>query len=216
VSAPKLAVVPVPDDHVKRRKALDHFSAICGLPKIDRIVQRGREATDAQYTIHLDDSREIRVGTIKVLWSKTEMSKVLAVAIKRPIPPDLDDADWATIRTRLIDQAIQVDETPGEAFCDTVRDWLGSYCEGAGTDRDGAMRARRPFVADDNIHVHAVSLARDIRRQYSASIKEKELLVALSDLGFVRRAIMYNAGTKRTSASYYVAPLDALNPGDVL
>lgn len=214
--APLKAVPPPDDGHVKRRRALDHFAAICGLPAVEHIVQRGREADSATYTLRLQDGREVRLGTIKVLWSQTELSKVLTVAIGRPLPADLSNAEWSTIRTQLIGCAIEVDETPGETFADTVRDWLGSYCENAGTDRDGAARTRRPFIENDDIHVHAVSLARDIRRQYSASVKEKELLGALNDLGFERRAIMYKSGSTRTSASYYVAPLDVLNPGDVM
>ena len=214
--APLKAVPPPDDGHVKRRLALDHFSAICGLPAIEHIVQRGREADSATYTMRLQDGREVRLGTIKVLWSQTELSKVLTVAIGQPLPPDLSNAEWSTIRTRLLGCAVEVDETPGETFADTVRDWLGAYCESASTDRDGAMAARRPFIAGDDIHVHAVGLARDIRRQYSAAVKEKELLGALGDLGFERRTMMYSRGSKRSSTSYYVAPIDVLDPGDAL
>ncbi len=198
-----------------RRKALDDFATLAGLPRIAQLLQGGRDTDSAQYTIVFEDGRHVRIGTIKVLWSQAEMSKVLSVALSKPLPP-IKAATWDTLRSRLIEHGVEVDERQGETFADTVRDWLGSYCESAGTDRDGAARARKPFIENDDVHVHAVGLARDIRRQYSASVKEKDLLGALNDLGFERRTIMYNRGSQRTSASYYVAPLDVLDPGDVL
>ncbi len=212
-----LKALPSPDDdEERRRRALDHFSNITGLPAVDSITQRGRGVESATYTMRFCDGREVKLGTIKTLWSLTEVSRVFSTELTHPLPPDLKAAEWSTIRTRLIEFAMEVDETPGESFSDLVRDWLGAHCETAGTDRDGAMRSGRPFIEGDDICVHVVTFARDIRRQYSATVKERELCGALGELGFERRTIMYKSGSKRKSASYYVAPLDVLNPGDLL
>lgn len=196
----------------QQRKALERFQNIAGLPAIDRLVQRGRDPESAHYTLHMVDGREVRIGTIKILWSQSEMSKVLAVTLGKTLPPDMSNSDWSTVRTGLIRAAIEIDETPGEGFADIVRDWLGAYCESAGTDRNGAMASKRPFVENDDIHVHAISFARDIRRQYSATVKERELITALADLGFVRRTMHYTRGGKDSTASYYWAPIDVLDP----
>lgn len=205
-------LMPRPDND-KRRRALTEFANATGLPPLKRIVQRGRESESAVYTFEFEDGRKVRIGTIKVLWSLSEFSKVMSVSMTCPLP-SFTPASWATLRTKLLERAIDVDETPGEAFSDIVRDWLGKYCENATSERNGAMAAKRPYVEDDEIRIHAVSFARDIRRQFSASVKEKELLGALADLGFERRTIMYERGSKRASASYYCAPIKALDPGD--
>lgn len=197
-----------------RRKALDKFADMAGLERIERLVQSGRDPESAHYTIWMQDGRTVRLGTIRALWSQTEMSKVLAVTLGKPLPP-ISPASWDNTRTRLLAHAVEVEERDGETFADTVRDWLGAYCEKAHSgERDGAMAAKRPFTENEDIHVHAVSFARDIRRQYSATVKERDLISALGDLGFERRTIHYSRGGKRSTASYYVAPIDVLDPGE--
>lgn len=193
-------------------QALAFFCASAKLPALAHVKQRGRDA-DAVYTFEFADGRVVRVGTIKVLWSQAELGKVLSVAIGKPLPA-FEPASWYTLRTKLLTYGVEVEETPGESFSDIVRDWLGKYCEKASSERNAAMMSKRPYVENDEIRVHAVSFAREIRRQFSASIKEKELLGALADLGFTRRTIMYDRGSKRASASYYCAPLGVLDPGD--
>ncbi len=205
-------LLPPPDDD-KRLRALTEFANATGLPPIRRLVQRGRESESATYTFEFEDGRRVRVGTIKVLWSQTELGKVLAVTIGHPLPP-FRAGSWDMMRAKLLEKAVEVDETPGESFHDIVRDWLGKHCENAGGNRDGAMVARRPYFEGDEIRVHAVTLARDIRKQFAAAVKERELLGALADLGFERRTINYMRGTKRSSASYYCAPVDVLDPGE--
>ncbi len=208
-----VALMGHPEGDDRRCQALAEFANATGLPAIRHIVQRGRESESAVYTFEFEGGRKVRVGTIKVLWSLSELSKVMAVTMGCPLP-SFAPASWYTLRTKLLEHAIEIDETPGEAFCDIVRDWLGKYCENATGERNGAMAAKRPYVEDDEIRIHAVSFARDIRRQFSASVKEKELLGALGDLGFERRTIMYERGSARASASYYCAPIKALDPGD--
>lgn len=193
-------------------QALKIFCASTKLPELAHVKQRGRDA-DAVYTFEFADGRVVRIGTIKVLWSQSELGKVLSVAIGKPLP-SFEAASWYTLRTKLLTYGVEVDETPGESFCDIVRDWLGKYCENATGERNASMIAKRPYFEGDEVRIHAVSFARDIRRQFSASVKEKELLGALADLGFERRTIMYDRGSKRASASYYCAPIKALDPGN--
>lgn len=208
-------LLPRPEGDDRRIAALTAFCNATGLPPLRRIVQRGRDAESSVYTFEFEDGRKVRIGTIKVLWSLAELGKVLSVSIGHPLPP-FESASWYGIRTKLLERGITVDETPGETFCDIVRDWLGKYCENATSERNAAMMSKRPYVEDDEIRVHAVSFARDIRRQFSASVKEKDLLGALGDLGFERRTIMYDRGSKRSSASYYCAPITVLDPGEAV
>ncbi|MFP5356239.1 MAG: hypothetical protein ACLGIK_14015, partial [Gemmatimonadota bacterium] len=115
--------------------------------------------------------------------------------------------------------AVEVDETPGETFADTVRDWLGGYASIASTDANGAMASRKPYIADDEegyqaLHVHITDLAVYIRRNYSAGgVKEAELRLALADLGFERVSRHFTRAGKRSTTSYYRAPIDVLDAG---
>lgn len=212
MSAPKLRAVPSP---TKKRLALDLLSTRAEIGKIERIVQRGREPETARYTIEMADGRTVRVGTIRVLSSQAEMGKVLAVTIGC-MPPPIEAKDWRLLVTAIVNHALEVDEAPGETFADTVRDWLADYAKDAGTDANGCCATRRPFVDDGWLHIHVADLARSIRRQYSASVKEGELRVALADLGFERVTMNYTRGQKRSTTSYYRAPTDVLDSGDVL
>lgn len=212
MSVRKLSAVPSP---TKARLALDLFSAQAELPAIETIVQRGREPESARYTMHFKDGTVVKLGTINTLWSQAEMTKVLAVTIGKA-PPPITPADWRKAITALINHAVKVDEAPGETFADTVRDWLSDYARDAGTDANGCCATRKPFIEEGDLHVHAIDFARSIRRQYGTAVKEQELRQALVDLGFERLTMNYTRGAKRSTTSYYRAPTDVLDSGDVL
>ena len=200
-------VLQLPTD--KRRAALDLFATLLELPAVERITQRGREA-DARFTIAFADGRVVHVGTVKTLWSQAQMAQVLGVAVGC-VPPPIEAKDWRKMISALFNHAIEVDETPGETFCDTVRDWLTGYLQSASTDRDGALAARKPFHADEEYGLALTDLTVHIRRNYSAPVKEAELRVALADLGFDLRRMHYSRRGRRTTTSYYVAHEQALD-----
>lgn len=214
---PRLKPVPPPD---KRRLALGILEQLLEIPRVARIVQRGRDPEQARFTLEFADGRNVRVGTAKVFCSQAEMSRVLGVAIGC-YPPPIDAKDWRKMISALINHAVEVDETPGESFADTVRDWLGGYAANASTDANGSMAMRKPFVEQvedgtHDLHVHVTDLAVHIRRNYSAGgVKESELRLALADLGFERVTRHYTRAGKRSTTSYYRAPLNVLDaPGE--
>lgn len=196
-------------------ETLAAFAIACGLPDIARITQRGREPDTARYTIEFTDGRSVRVGTIKTLWSRVELSKALAVTIQRVIAP-MKPAEWNEVVGALIMHGIDVEETPDESFQDTVREWLSRYADratnGNGNSHQEAASIRAPFIRDGELHVSATEFAKYVRREYSeSSIKLPELRQALSDLGYAATHISFDRGrgaTKtRSSASYYRGPL---------
>lgn len=208
MSIPHLQPVPDPD---KRRLALDLFAQLAELPRVERFVQRGREPESARYTMEMADGRSVRVGTIKVLWSQAEMGKVLAVTIGC-VPPPIEAKDWRKVISAIINHAVDVDEAPGETFADTVRDWLGDYTQHANsTDINACAAAGKPYVDDDWLHINATRFAVFIRQRYNTAVKDRELREALTDLGFERRTVHYTRSGKRSTTSFYVAPLDNLD-----
>lgn len=200
-----------------RRQMLDQFAAKTGLPALDRVVQHGTEPTTARYTFEFRDGREVRVGGIDILWSRTNLSKVLAVTIQTVVAP-LKPADWTEAVGGLVQHAVDVEERPGETFQDAVEEWLAVYLGRASNDKDGAASMRVPFIHENEAHLHAETFAKHIRREYSETIKLPELRQALVDLGFERTTVHYatktGTTTKRSTASYYRAPLTILDRTD--
>lgn len=203
MSAPEPLRAAPPLD--RRRKALDIFAGICGLPKIDRLVQRGEEAETAEFSMILADGRRVRIGTIDTLWSHAQLCKVLIVATQRSIPP-MKPTEWAKIRDKLI-EGVEVDKTGGERHADIVLEWLQAYAEQASNDPEGAMVRREPFVLDGHLYVAVTGFATAARRRSGASVKEAEIRRALIELGFERQSMNCGRGAKRTQVSYYHAAL---------
>lgn len=203
-------------DDTRRQRALAAFASLVDLPPLARLTQRGRDPLNARYTLELADGRELRVGTIKTLWSQTEFYKVVAVTLGM-VPYGVEQADWRKGIRALINHGTEVIETPGEAFEDTVRDWISAYAGHASSaDRDGAAASGAPFIEEGLLHIHAGGLARFVRRELIEQVKLPELYQGLRDLGFERRVIHYvrdqrNSSTTRTTASYYRAPLATLD-----
>ncbi len=195
-----------------RGAALAAFSAKTGLPAIERVQQRGRDPELATFTFEFADGREVRVGTIKTLWSQTEMTKVFAVAIGLP-PAPLSREDWNKVIRVLMVHAVEVEETPGETYEDTVRDWVKRYQRRAVKDADGAAAGGRPFTKDDDLYVSANDLALYVRREFSEQIKIHELRAALRDIGFERITVNYRThetDSGQSTASYYRLPIAIL------
>lgn len=194
----------------RRAATLEAFATLLGLPPLARLAQRGRDPESARYTLELADGRSVRIGTIRVLWSQTELARVLAVTLGC-VPPVLDRESWRNAIGALIAHAVDVDEAPGERFEDAVREWLLVYAEHATGDREGAAPRGLPFCDDAGVlHVAANALARYIRREFSEQVKLTELRQALADLGFERCNVSYAKRGGRSSTSYYRLELDAL------
>lgn len=198
-----------------RAEALARFSRTTGAPEIKRIRQRGRDPETARFTLELADGPEVRVGTIKTLWSQVELAKALAVACGVVIQR-LKPSDWQDVLAALIALAVDVEETPGERFEDTVLEWLGSYLAGAAleVDKNGAAAQGLPYREDGQVYVSANGLAKYVRREYAEQVKLPELRTALSDLGFERRTVMYQKSGRRSSTSYYVGDAARFDPED--
>lgn len=201
-------------DAAQRIEALARFARLTGLPDIGRIVQRGRDHDTARYTVELVDGRQIRLGTIKAMWSQAEFSKVTFVALGI-VPDRVKPAEWQAVLGGLAQSGgIDIEEVQGERFEDTVEEWLGRYLDTAAlaTDQDGAAAQGLPFREGDDIYVSAGHLARFVRREFAEQVKLPELRTALTDLGYSRQTVMYKRGRRRSSTSYYVRAVDA--PGN--
>lgn len=199
-----------PDPDELRAATLHDFTKHTGLP-LERITQRGRDPESARYTIHLTNGTKVRVGTIKILWSQAELAKVLAVAIGL-VPLAVAPKEWRALVGTLVSNVVEVEETPDEAFEETVRDWLSTYASRATPDQDGEAAAlRQPFLRDNWLHLTAGDLAKYIKRDQGEQVTLTEIRQALADLGFEPVRIHYIRGrgdqATRTTASYYRAPL---------
>lgn len=193
-----------------RTATLDAFATLIGVPPLARLAQRGRDPETARYTLALRDGREVRIGTIRVLWSQTELARVLAVTLGC-VPPVIERDSWRTAIGALIAHAVDVDEAPGERFEDAVREWLLVYAEHASGDREGSAPRGMPFCDGGVLHVAASGLARYIRREFSEQVKLSELRQALADLGAERCNVSWSRrGGGRSSTSYYRVELELL------
>lgn len=193
-----------------RAATLAAFTKLTGLPPIDRIIQRGREADTARFTIIFTDQGEVRVGTIKILWSRAELSKVLLVA-RGVVPEPCKPSEWTDAIGALFRHVVEVQETPDDSFQETTRDWLSTYARRASTDVDGAADAREPFTKEGDLYVTANGLAKYVRREHLEQVKLVEIRQALTDLGFQTTKVNYSTGRggykTRSSAGYYHGPL---------
>lgn len=193
-----------------RQEALDHFSGMLGID-LRRIVQRGRDPETARYTFELQDGREVRIGTSKVLASQSEIARTL-LAAAGVYPKRVKTGQWQdALHTLASVGAIDVEEVTGEAFEDAVREWVTRYAAGARhADRDGAAAQGLPFRDNGDLHISATQLAKYVRREHHEPVALHPLRVALSDLGFERRTVVYTHAAKRSSTSYYVIADEAL------
>jgi hypothetical protein len=199
----------------KRAIATGEFARMLDLDPITRLTQRGRDPQTAVYALEFSDGQVVRIGTIKVLWSQTEVHKVLAVALGK-VPYSVEQRVWRKGIRAMVNFGCDIIETPGESFEDTVRDWVATYAQGASTDRNGAAGAGMPFIEEGKLHVQAQNFAKYVRRELLEQVKLSELYQALRDIGFERCNVNYvREGRKmslhRTTASYYRAPLGALD-----
>ena len=199
---PRLKVVR---DEQMRRDTLDEFARMMQLPKIARVIQRGAEPENARYTFELADGRSIRIGGTGALWSQAQLGQVVAASIQR-VPPEHDMKTWRKLLGVLMRNAVEVEEAPGESFAEIVCDWLRDYARSPGTDADGCAAAGRPFIRNEQLHIHAPTFSTYVKRQLHGTFERLELLQALVDIGFERKTINYvpPRGT-RTSISLYVA-----------
>lgn len=196
-------------DEDRRKRVLAIFAKTIDTPPIAAVHQRGRDAETARFTIELQDGRKIRIGTVKTLRSQTELGSVLAVAIGSG-GPMAEQKDWRKIWSLLFRDGITVQETDGENFTATVREWLAGYSSGATHDREGAAAGGLPFIDDDHLHVQVDNLTTYLRGKYGEVPRRAELWSALAELGFERVAIHYTKGDRRSSKSYYRALLASL------
>lgn len=208
---------PPADPEAQRAATLAAFQALTGLHDLQTVTQRGRDPETARFTLHFAGDTTIRIGTIKVLWSQAELAKVLAVAIGR-VPFAVKPNDWKAAIGALFADVVDVEETPDEAFEDTVREWLGRYADRAtngNSDHAEAAAARAPFIKSDDhgrpeLYIAATELAKYIRREYSETVRLPELRQALADLGYRTAHVSFDRGRgatrRRSSASYYVGP----------
>jgi len=194
-------------DH--RREALDRFAELAELPAIKTLVQRGKEPDSATFTFFFEDGRKVRVGTIKTLWSQTELSRVLSVTIGRPLPP-FEAKTWYGARTRLLCHGVTIDDAPGESFAETVRDWLEPYAANAGTDSNGALATGRQFVEGGELWIKPAQFAQYIRRYYGTSVKDGDLKLALGDLGFESKKRHYTRTGNRSTTTFYHAAVSVV------
>lgn len=187
----------------KRVITLAAFGELTGLTGIDRLVQRGRDPITARFTLEFTDGRSVRVGTIETLRSQTKLESVLMVAIDRGIAP-VKAADWRSAIGALILHCKDVEETVGESFEETVREWLVAYTMRATKDRAGAVPTGSPFTEDGDLYISVAKFRVFIEREYGHPVKMHELWAALGDLGLGRETLNYlKPGGKRSSASYY-------------
>jgi hypothetical protein len=198
-----------------RDEALARFCHVAGIPQLTAITQRGRDPETARFTFHFADGQQVRIGTIKTLWSQAELAKVLAVTVGC-VPEPVKAADWRTVLAVLIRDAVNIEEVTGEDFQDSVREWLERYLAGHGLEADhqGAAAHGLPHIHEGELYVTASHLAKYIRREYSENVTLVQLRTALTDLGLQRQTVMFNKAGKRSSTSYYVGPENALQNGD--
>lgn len=191
------------------------FSELLGIPLIERLIQRGRDPEVARYTLLFADGATVRIGTIKVLWSQSELAKVLAVTIGC-VPTPVGRNDWLKAISGLIRCCTDVEETPDETFEATALEWVRAYSARASSDREGAAPNGEPFHDDGKLHITAGNLARYVRREYNEPVKLHDLRQALRDNGFEQVTVHWERnvgrGKKRSSTSYYSAPLSTIDP----
>lgn len=184
-----------------REEALAYIVGKTGLTGLLAIRQRGTE--NATYTLLFDTGEEIEVGDAGALLSQASLEKVLWPAGRAL--PTIKRADWKAVTVAML--AIrEVIEVQGERFVDMLAEWVEGYAAHATrTDRDGAIAARQPFIDDGRLHIFASGLAKYIRREFSEQVKEGELRLGLSELGYEWERLNYRKPDGgRSTSGYYV------------
>jgi hypothetical protein len=209
-----------------RTDVLQRFAAICGLPPIIAVRQLGRDPRTARFTLVLSDGRDIHIGTIDTLTSRTKMDNVLMVAASTCINPEVKAGAWRNAVAALVTRCAEVAEVDDEPLSARVADWIDQHTTSArdvGDDRaeqDACVRTRSPFERDGMLHVSAEGLAKWVRREYSESVPISDLRQALRDLGYDYARITYSKRPTRgsglreqTSTSYYRRSTNHTDPG---
>jgi hypothetical protein len=205
--------VPDPED---RARFLDEFSDLLGIGRIASIEQRGRDPLTAPYTMTMADDRVVRIGTIKTFRSQPALGDVLAVTLG-VMPPIIEPKLWHKSVLSVINHSVDVVETTGEGYVDAVREWLVVYCENMPFGRDEAIAHMHPFTQEDKgggmeVCVSLTGLRTFLTQRWSLKEPQADLQGALVDLGFDRRTMNYNHRSVRSTRSYWVGPVESLEP----
>lgn len=195
-----------------RQQAIEAFAEFTSLPDVTRLTQRGRDPVTARFDLEFADGSIVSLGTCDILFSRTKVSRILAVTIGHMIPR-CKPSDWEDAVGALIAHATDVTETLDDQLAQRVDDWLDQYARGALTDREGAAVLREPFTDSGQLHISADAFSRWLKRHYGEQLPPSDLRSALTDLGFTAARVDYTVqGTgktrKRSTARYYVAPPD--------
>lgn len=198
-----------------RDQAIEAFAQFTLLPDLARLKQRGRDPQTARFDLELADGRTIPIGNADQLFSRTRVSRTLAVTIGHTIPR-CKPSDWEDAIGALIAHATDVTEDQDDQLAQRVADWLDQYARGALTDQAAAAPLRSPFTdPDGNLYVSADDFSRWLKRHYSEQLSSHDLRGALTDLGFATTKIQYTTegrgrSRKRSCARYYTAPQDSI------
>jgi hypothetical protein len=201
-----------------RQQALEAFAEYTRLPDLTRLTQRGRDPQTARFDLEFADGTTVPIGTCDNLFSRTKVSRILAVTVGH-IVPRCKPSDWEDAIGALIAHATDVTETLDDQLKERCADWLDQYARGALTDREGAAVLREPFTHTGQLHISADAFSRWLKRHYGEQLPPSDLRSALTDLGFKPTRVDYTVqGTgktrKRSTARYYVAPPDAPGAGE--
>lgn len=219
-AARKLKAVPID----KAQEALAALAEVLEIGPIESITQRGRDVTNAPYTMRMADGKQtdIRIGTIKVLRSQIALGDVLSVTLKR-MPPAIPKDLWHDVIANVINDAVTVTEVGDESYSALVLEWLIRYAERASDNRDKACEDEAPFIKNDkqglpDIYVHLDAFVKHLGRDREIKATHVEIRGALRDLGFEGpRLINYTKGSgKRSTRFYWTAPMDVLDTSDGL
>lgn len=197
-----------PVDH--RRAALDQFGVLLELPRILRVVRRGRDKRTATYTFECEGGVRFRVESIRDLWSQAELARTIGAAVGF-VPPRVGAAKWHEALTVLIVDGVE-DDPDSESYADVVADWIEDYLSNSAVHGDRSKAASRsmPFYEGDKVYLKADHLRRYLIRAQAERISLHELRDVLRDLGWRRQTVVYDrADGQRASRSYYVRSADA-------
>ena len=200
-----------------RDRALAAFYRLTGLV-VASITYAGHERETTRYTFRMADGRELRIRD-KVLWSPTEFEREVTVRLRCEMTTG-ERAEWKHAIKALLLRVAEEIPLDGEGFEDVVREWVSEYAAHAvdadtREARDEAVGGHAPYIEDGRLHVYGSHLLRYVRREKQEQVTRPDLFQALRDLGFRHAAINFyrpngNGTPVRSSASYYVAPLDAV------
>ena len=196
-----------------RSAVIEAFTEMTTLPPLNHIVQYGREKASARFTLKFDGGLSLHVENSDVLFSRTQMTKLIAVNCHEAVNPGKQER-WTMVIVGILKNASLIEEDPDEKLASSVDDWVSQYADAnASTDRDGAARRRSPFTdpRTKQLHINLDHFARWVRTTLMAQVSTIELRLALIDLGWERTAVQYDAGShsagrKRTKTRYWREP----------